>query len=133
MTPHHYHDLYRPNDNEHERQPNEHNKLVLELKLSEYISHTYDIIDMLVIGVHQLGNCCHPIKHGNEMVLRFPKNQNLILLMIFIRTYLNTSMGTKIKIEFCWMTYSNINSCTSRNVSTSSNFIITISTEKSKY
>lgn len=31
------------------------------------------------------------------------------------------------------MTYSNINSCTSRNVSTSSNFIITISTEKSKY
>ena len=132
MTPHHYHDPYRPNDNGHERQPNEHNRLGLELKLSEYISHTYDIIDMLVIGVHQLGNCCHPIKHGNEMVLKFPKikisycNDNS-------RTYLNTSMGTKIKIEFCWMTYSNIDSCTSRNISTSSYFIITISTEKSKY
>ena len=74
MIPHHYHDPYRPNDNEPERQPNEHNRLGPELKLSEYISHTYDIIDMLVIGVHQLGNYCHPIKHGNEMAVRFPKN-----------------------------------------------------------
>ena len=136
---------------------------------------------MLVIGVHQLGNCCHPIKHGNEMAVRFPKvcyeyfkilkmkskrkypkcflsdtmilsEPNSICLEkfksfrdrkikkrvtnasydILENMYLNTSMGTKVKIEFCWMANSNINSCTSRNISTSSNFIITISTEKSK-
>ena len=88
MTPHHYHDPYRPNDNGHERQPNEHNRLGLELKLSEYISHTYDIIDMLVIGVHQLGNCCHPIKHGNEMVLRFPKIKTWYCYDILERTWI---------------------------------------------
>lgn len=46
--------------------------------------------------------------------------------------YLNTSMRAKVKVKFSWMTDSHVNGRTGRNIATLANFIITISTEKSK-
>ncbi len=49
-------------------QQDERNKLVLELIPNGYNEHMYDIIDRLMLEVHQQKNDYHPIKHDNVMV-----------------------------------------------------------------
>ena len=78
--------LSQLNDTVREMQPNEHNKPVQELTPNVYIVHMYDIIDRLMLAVHQQKNDYHPIRHDNvmdEMYLEYPHvniNKNHIRL-----------------------------------------------------
>jgi hypothetical protein len=61
----------------HEMQQDEHNKLVLVLIPNVYIVRMYDIIDMLMLEVHQQKNDYHPIKHDNVMVEMYLEYQHV--------------------------------------------------------
>jgi hypothetical protein len=67
--------LFQLNDNEHEMRLNERSTLALELTLSVYIEHKYDIIDKLELVIHRQKNDYHPKAHDNvtvEMFLECP-------------------------------------------------------------
>ena len=65
---------------------NAHSKPVLELTQNVCNERMYDIIDKLMLVIHQLRNDYHPIRHDNEMAemcLEYPhvnRGKNHILL-----------------------------------------------------
>ncbi len=58
-------------------QQDEHNKPVLVWKPNVYNVHMYDIIDMLMLEVHQQKNDYHPIKHDNVMDVMYLEYQHV--------------------------------------------------------
>jgi len=81
---HYFQVLFQSNDISREMQQDEHNKLVLVLIQNVYIVHMYDIIDMLMLEVHQQKNDYHPIKHDNVMVEMYLVYQHQLIMLILL-------------------------------------------------
>ena len=119
--------LWRPQD--------ERNMLELGWIHSWYIWHMYDKADRSAAGAHLLQNDCHPKGHDNDLALKCPgylqnkQIRKIVLLFNLSYNLIFTLMRTEIKVKLCWMSDSNINSCSSWNISRFSTLFFLVSTE----